>query len=104
MEQPHPTPPETKRTWHGRVLAVVTRVATREKGYLFARLIDTGEECFLHKSTIPPELWDVLDVGDAITYKVSETSKGLRGYEVAAGDADDQARVTVEEEYRGNRG
>ncbi len=104
MEQPHPTPPETKRTWHGRVLAGITRVTTREKGYIFAHLIDTGDECFLHKSTIPSELWDVLDVGHAITCKVSETSKGLRGYEVAAGDVDDQARVTVEEEDRGNRG
>ena len=103
MEQPHPIPPAAKRPRHERMLAVVTRVTTQEKGYVFAQLLATGEECFLHKSTIPPELWDGLDSGRAITCKVSDTSKGLRGYDVAAGDPDDQAHVTGEDDNRGNR-
>lgn len=99
-----PTTPPTERQRPGRLLATIVRVTTRGKGFIFARLVETEEECFIHKSTVPPTQWHVLNPGDAITCKVQETSKGLRGYEVARGDADEQTRVDAEEEYRGNRG
>lgn len=105
MEETQTTPsPVTERQRPGRLLARIVRVTSREKGYIFARLLQTDEECFLHKSGIPLALWSNLERGQAITCRVSETSKGLRGYDVAAGDPDDQARVTVEEENWGNRG
>ena len=95
MEQPEPTspsPPSTEQQRPGRMLATITRVSTRDKGYIFARLLDSAEECFVHKSTAPPELWDGLQVGDGISCKVSETSKGLRGYDVAVADDDEFRR------------
>ena len=88
----------------GRSLATIVRVTTREKGFIFVHLVETDEECFVHKSTVPPDLWHELTLGDAVTCKVQETSKGLRGYEVVAGSEEDQSRVTAEEEFRGNRG
>lgn len=97
MAETQTTPsPVTEQQWPGRLLAAIVRVDTREKGYIFARIIGSNEECFLHKSGIPPELWGDLEPGQVITCKVSGTSKGLRGYDVA--------RATVEEEDWGNRG
>lgn len=107
MEQTEPTSPASPSTDQqrpGRLLATVVRVTTREKGFVFVRLVETEEECFVHKSTVPPEMWDDLTPGEAVTCKVQETSKGLRGYDIAPGTEEDQDRVNSEEEYRGNRG
>jgi cold shock CspA family protein len=75
-------------------------VTTREKGFIFAQLAETAEECFVHKSTVPPELWHDLKPGDGITCKVQETSKGLRGYEVAVADAEEFRRYQTHQRTR----
>ncbi len=97
MERTQPSPP-TERQRRGRYLATIVEVTTREHGFIFARLIDTTrdeepEECFIHKTTVPRELWDTLEDGHAITCKVQETSKGLRGWDISDGSDDDQRRV-----------
>lgn len=117
MEQTHPSP-ATERQRRGRYLATIVQVTTREHGFIFARLIDTArdaepEECFIHKTAVPSELWDTLEDGHAITCKVQETSKGLRGWDISAGSDDDQRRVDQlqedhvnleeEDDTRGNR-
>lgn len=112
MEQTEPTSPASPSTEEqrpGRMLATIVRVSTREKGFVFAQLVDATraeepEECFIHKTTVPPEIWDTLECGSAITCKVQETSKGLRGWDIAPGTEEDQDRVNAEEEFRGNRG
>ncbi len=99
MEETHtsPSPVIVERQRPGRSFVTIVRVTTREYGFIFARLIDTAgdepEECFIHKSTVPSELWDTLEDGHAITCKVQETSKGLRGWDIRAGSDDDQLRV-----------
>ena len=113
-----PATSPTERQRPGRYLATIVRVTTREHGFIFARLIDTArdaepEECFIHKTTVPAELWDTLEDGHAITCKVQETSKGLRGWDISAGSHDDQRRVDQlqedhvnleeEDDTRGNR-
>lgn len=97
-ETQNPTAPPTERQRPGRLLASIVQVTTREHGFIFARLIDTAhdeepEECFIHKTTVPADLWDILEPGHAITCKIQETSKGLRGWEIRAGSDDDQLRV-----------
>jgi cold shock CspA family protein len=87
----------------GRSVASIVRVSTKDKGFVFARLLATGEECFVHRSGVPPELWPTLELGDAITCKVSDTSKGIRGYDVAAGSDTDAARVADAVDDWGNR-
>ena len=97
MEQT-PRRPATERQRPGRLRATIVQVRTRENGFIFARLVDTApdekpEECFIHRTTVPSALWETLEPGDAITCKILETSKGLRGWEISAGSADDQRRV-----------
>lgn len=92
MEQTQPTNPGTERQRPGRLLATIVRVTTRPKGYIFARLLESAEECFIHKSTTRPELWEQLERGDGISCKVSETSKGLRGYDVVVSDDEEFRR------------
>lgn len=99
-----PIPPNIEQQRPGRALAVIVRTTTREKGYIFARNIVSDEEYFLHLSGMTPQLWTNLQDGDAITCRVSETSKGLRGHDVERATlAEEQAAVAAAEEQRGNR-
>ena len=98
MEQTQSTSPPAERQRPGRSLATIVRVTTREKGFIFACLIDTArdeepEECFIHKTTVPTDLWDTLECGRAITCKIAETSKGLRGWDISVASDDEQQRV-----------
>lgn len=94
----------TEQQRPGRALAVILSIGTREKGFIFARNVESEEEYFLHVSGVPPALWPELQVGDPITCQVSETSKGLRGHHVErATAAEQQAQAAEWEEQRGNR-
>ncbi len=91
--QAHPRP-AIERQRPGRSFVTIVGVKTREDGFIFARLIDTPEECFIHKTTVPSELWDTLERGHVVTCKIQETSKGLRGWDISAGsNVVDQRRI-----------
>lgn len=67
----------------GRTLAWISRVDTRERGFIFAvSADDVAEEVFLHCSATPPAIWDHLDCGDVVSCRIADTTKGPRGYDV----------------------
>ena len=100
--QQHPTTPEQFRP--GRTLAVITTIGTREKGYIFAKGVADDEEYFCHVSGVPAEVWPDLLPGDAVTCRVSVTSKGLRAFAVRrATEGEQVSRAAEWEESRGNR-
>ena len=108
MTSPEPGERRTTETQRaGRHLAVIVRISTREKGFIFARSLEAEnpeEEYFLHISAVPVGLWPELQEGDAVTCKVADTSKGARGYDVErATGAEALAQVEEQEEHRGNR-
>ncbi len=112
MEETQATPsPATERQRPGRSFVTIVGVTTREDGFIFARLIDTPEECFIHKTTVPSKLWNTLERGHVVTCKIQETSKGLRGWDISAGSnvvdqrridqlQEEQLRVISEEEQK----
>jgi len=96
--------PAVEQFRHGRTLGVLVRDSTRDLGYMFARNVESDEEYFCHVSGCAPDLWEALGHGDAITFKVSETSKGLRAFDLRrATQAEEVAKAAEWEDDRGNR-
>jgi len=96
----------TTTTRKGRALAWISSVKfADEKGFMFAIVADgTGEELFVHRSAVPPALWDMLEVGDPVSCKVSDTPKGPRAFAVArVTDEAVIAEIKAKEEAYGNR-
>lgn len=92
-----------ERQLPGRRDGVVLRVTTRDKGFIF--LIDHDQqEYFAHKSGFKPQaLINDLVNGDPVNFRASETSKGLRAWNIVrAVDAEAQAKAEALEERRGN--
>lgn len=96
---------ETK-TLAGRMIGAVVRMdGTRGRGFGFIR--DTeGNEYFLHRTAcIPNALFDDLQEGDAVSFKVSDTPKGQKAYDLERATLSKREITTIlhMEETRGNR-
>jgi CspA family cold shock protein len=96
---------ETK-TLAGRVIGVIVRLqGTRDRGFGFIR-DGGGNEYFLHRTAcIPNALFDELQEGEAVSYKVSDTPKGQKAYDLerATLSKGEVEAILSQEEQRGNR-
>lgn len=88
----------------GRMLGVIARMdGTRAKGYGFIKDGDNNEY-FLHRTAcLPNTLFDDLQEGDPVSFKVSTTPKGQKAHDLQRATLDERAVVSVQEEDRGNR-
>lgn len=96
---------ETK-TVAGRLTGVIVRMdGTRGRGFGFIRDAE-GNEYFLHRTAcIPNALFDALQEGDAVSYKVSDTPKGQKAYDLERTSLTERQiqEILAREETRGNR-
>lgn len=96
-------PSNTDGRTDGRRLGLVARDLTREKGYVFLR-DQTGEEYFAHaRGFSPVDFFESVKPGDAVSFKVSDTPKGVRARSVRAATAEEAMAVAEWAEARGNK-
>lgn len=90
----------------GRMVGAIVRMRnTRTKGFGFIRDA-VGNEYFLHRTAcIPNALFDELDEGDAVSFKISDTPKGQKAFDLerATLSKGEVATILAQEEQRGNR-
>lgn len=94
---------ETKQL-AGRTIGVITRIdGTRDRGFGFIK--DGGNnEYFLHRSScFPNTLFDDLREGDPVSFKVSDTPKGHKAFDLKRATDEEQESIEQTEEFRGNR-
>lgn len=99
----HATKPnETFRP--GRTIGIVVRDNTRAKGYVFIK-DGTGQEYFAHKTGFKDQtLFDEIQRYEGVSFRISETSKGLRAFDVREIETDEErAELEAMEEDYGNR-
>lgn len=93
----------TSQTYRpGRSLGVVRQDHGRDKGFVFLEGTD-GAEYFAHISAFEKAHWDELVVGDAVSFSVTETTKGLRAYKIQPATEAERVEIDAQEENRGNR-
>lgn len=87
----------------GRTVGKVIAVQTRDKGFIFLQGLD-GRECFAHRSTFrQPELFDAIEIGAMVSFKIGVTSKGLRAFEIEPATETEEEILLAAEENAGNR-
>ena len=78
----------------GRFVGVVVRDTTRSNGYLFLRGAD-GTEYFSHRASwFDAPLFVTIMLGEAVSFRVTRTSKGLRAWDVRAPTVDEAPAVS----------
>jgi cold shock CspA family protein len=97
---------QVTKTVEGRAIGAIVRMqTTRAKGFGFIRDAE-GNEYFLHRTAcIPNALFDELEEGDGVSFKVSDTPKGQKAFDLerATLTAADVRAILAQEEQRGNR-
>ncbi len=104
---PNPQRPasELVQQRRGRMTAIVTRVDTRDKGFVFAKDAE-GSEYFVHRSGFNDVgLFEHVTVGDVLNFRWTQQPKGRRGYDVNRAEANDPERERLKGwfEDHGNR-
>jgi len=87
----------------GRVLGVITRTDTREKGFVFVQDAQ-GREYFAHRSAFnDPATFEGVVTGDGMNFRAAKGPKGMRAFDINRA-VDEELTVIAEwEEDRGNR-
>lgn len=86
----------------GRTLGVIVRTETRDRGYVFIK-DGTNVEYFAHKSAFVAGGFDGVEAGDPVSFRVTETTKGLRAFDIVRATEEERAQINAQEENRGNR-
>ena len=98
--------PDRSRKPVRRVVGIVRRIDTRERGFLFIAGAD-GEEYFAHTSAFGSrKYFELVEVGDGVSFRVARTGKGLRAFDVQPAEGGELAQIAQlreQEENRGNR-
>ena len=97
---------QVTKTVEGRAIGAIVRMqTTRAKGFGFIRDAE-GNEYFLHRTAcIPNALFDELEEGDAVSFRVTDTPKGQKAFDLertTLSKGEVQA-ILAQEEQRGNR-
>jgi len=97
---------QVTKTVEGRTVGAIVRMrTTRTKGFGFIRDAK-GNEYFLHRTAcIPNDLFDELEEGEAVSFKVSDTPKGQKAFDLERTElTKSQIKdILAIEETRGNR-
>jgi cold shock CspA family protein len=87
----------------GRIIGVVTRDSTREKGFVFLKDAENNEY-FAHISAFEDSRdFLTLQRGEGVSFRATSTSKGYRAWEIRRATLAEAVRVDEMEDYRGNR-
>jgi cold shock CspA family protein len=85
-----------------RQLGIIVRVATRDNGFIFITGLDR-QEYFAHKSAFAVGgVFDVIEQGDGVSFRVARTGKGFRAFDVQRAEGDEIRLLKELEENRGN--
>lgn len=96
MKQSRPPSPTPSRS-----LGLVGRVDTRERGFIF--IINGDQEYFAHRSAFETRgLFDRVQQGDGVSFRVARTGKGFRAFDVRLAEGSEIERLQEMEESRGN--
>lgn len=100
MTAPQSSPPDRSPD---RLLGVIVRDQSRQQGFVFIH-DQAGQEYFAHKSAFVPTTWfDEVQVGEGVSFKSTETPKGLRAWEITQASAAEATAIAEWGEDRGNR-
>lgn len=87
----------------GRRLGVVSRDATRDRGFLFLK-DEAGEEYFAHRSGfVTQAVFDGCVQGDAMSFKAVRRPKGLQAHTIEPATVAERAQTREWAEDLGNR-